>query len=99
MCSKSLLSLEWTTAELAQPRLDYIRKGLNGIKDSADVSQMKICPLGFCFVGPLPDFFFFFFVKDEQPGSKVEEPEDSTATALTQMSAQLLFRVHVSEEM
>lgn len=42
---------------------------------------------------------FFFFVKDEQPGSKVEEPEDSTATALTQMSAQLLFRVHVSEEM
>lgn len=59
MCSKSLWSLEWTTAELAQPRLGYIRRGLNGIKDSADVSQMKICPLGFCFVATLLLLLFY----------------------------------------
>lgn len=61
MCSKSLWSLEWTTAEPAQPRLGYIRKGLNGIKDSADVSQLNICPLGLCFVGPLFLLLLLFF--------------------------------------
>lgn len=39
----------------------------------------------------------FFFING-QPGSKVGEPEDPTATALTRTSAQLWFRVHVSEE-
>lgn len=86
-------SLEWTTAELAPPRFGYIRRGLNGIKDSADVSQMKTCPLGFCCVGPL----FFYFI-NEQPGSKVEEPEDPTDTTLTQTSAQPSFGVQMSEE-
>lgn len=97
MRSKSLWSLEWTTAEPAQPRLGYISTGLNGIKDSADVSQMNICPLGFCFVGPLLLLRLLFFING-QPGSKVGEPEDPTATALTRTSAQLWFRVHVSEE-
>lgn len=52
---------------LTQPWLDYIRKGLNGIKDFADVSPSKICPLGFFFVGPLfillHLLLFFFFNK------------------------------------
>lgn len=73
---------------VARPRLDYIRKGLNGIKVSADVSQMKICPLGLPLHKASP-FFFFFFLINEQLGSKVEEPEDSTDTTLTQTSALL----------
>lgn len=101
MCSKSLWSLEWTTAVLTQPWLDYIRKGLNGIKDSADVSPTKICP--FCFVGPLVlvllVLFLFFFFTNELPGPKVEEPEDPIATTFTQSSAQLSFQVPIFEEM
>lgn len=62
MSSKSLWILDWTTALVGTAKLGYIRRGLNGIKDSADVSQMKLWPEGFCFVGPLLLFFFFFFL-------------------------------------
>lgn len=71
---------------VAQPRLGYIRKGLNGIEVSADVSQMKMRPLGFRFTRLLA-----FFKINEQPGSKVKEPEDRTGATLAQTSALLSF--------
>lgn len=40
-----------------------------------------------------------FFKINEQPGSKVEEPEDGAGATLAQTSALLSFRVHASGEM
>lgn len=43
-----------TTVEftaVAWVSLHYIRKGKKGIKDSGDISEMKICSSGDCFLG------------------------------------------------